>query len=96
MENYFDPLEYAKECIKEEVKSQMKERIQQGTIDIKMLAEITCHSTSFLEKNFIVTEEAKELEKSPSTKRLWLYPEIRDCWREFCIRENVKERSMRS
>lgn len=92
MENYFDPLEYAKDCIEKEIQSQMAERIQQATVDIKMLAKISCHSTSYLEKYFVVTDEARELERSPSTKRLWLYPEIRDCWREFCIRENIKEK----
>lgn len=89
--NLFDPVEYAKKCIYDKVESLMPKEILFATIDINKLVQITSHSVTYLEKNFINTPEARALECSPTTKRLWKYPEIRDCWLEFCVRNNVKD-----
>ncbi|MES5415526.1 hypothetical protein ABVF54_14205 [Enterococcus mundtii] len=86
--NLFDPVEYAKNCIEDQVEKLMPKEILFATIDIKKLVQLTSHSVAYLEKNFINTAEAKELECSPTTKRLWKYPEIRDCWLEFCKQNN--------
>ena len=83
--NLFDPVEYAKECIRDEVKKLMPK-------EINKLVQITSHSVTYLEKNFINTPDAQALECSPTTKRLWKYPEIRDCWLEFCIQNNIKSK----
>ncbi|MBX8978963.1 hypothetical protein [Enterococcus gallinarum] len=82
----FDPVEYAKQCIREKVESSISENIMFATIDMKQLVLITNHSDSYLRQNFICTPEAKALSCSPTTKELWRYPEIRDCWLEFCDR----------
>lgn len=88
--NTFDPVEYSKQCIKEKIESLIPEKIMYATIDMKILVEITCHSESYLRKNFICTPEAQELRCSPTTKDLWAYPEIRDCWRDFCQKNKIK------
>lgn len=84
--NLFDPVEYAKRCIEEEVEKLLPKEILFATIDMKILVQITNHSDSYLKQNFIITPEAQSLECSPTTKHLWKYPEIRDCWLEFCER----------
>lgn len=84
MDTLFDPLEYSKKCVREFVEERLEVAIIYSTIDINRLVEITCHSKTYLEMNFICTEEAQALECSPTTKRLWQYPEISDCWREYC------------
>ena len=90
--NLFDPVEYAKECIREEVKKLMPKEILFATIDINKLVQITSHSVTYLEKHFINTPDVQALECSPTTKRLWKYPEIRDCWLEFCVQNNIKQK----
>ncbi|WP_270692807.1 hypothetical protein [Enterococcus malodoratus] len=90
--NLFDPVEYAKECIREEVKKLMPKEILFATIDINKLVQITSHSVTYLEKHFINTPDVQTLECSPTTKRLWKYPDIRDCWLEFCEQNNIKSK----
>lgn len=90
--NLFDPVEYAKECIRDEVKKLMPKEILFATIDINKLVQITSHSVTYLEKHFINTPDVQALECSPTTKRLWKYPEIRDCWLEFCVQNNIKQK----
>lgn len=90
--NLFDPVEYAKQCIEKQVEKLMPKEILFATIDINKLVQISCHSVSYLEQNFINTAEAKALECSPTSKRLWKYPEIRECWLEFCDHNNVKRK----
>lgn len=84
MESAFDPVAFAKQCIREKVERELPVEIFYATVDLDLLVEITNHSESYLRKNFLVTPEAKAIECSPTTKRLWKYPEIRDCWRVFC------------
>lgn len=86
--NLFDPVDYAKQCIREEVEKLMPKEILFATIDMNKLIQITSHSQSYLEQNFVNTTEAQSLECSPTSKRLWKYPDIRECWIEFCIRNN--------
>lgn len=90
--NQFDPVEYAKLCIEAEVERRMPKEILFATIDINKLVQIASHSVSYLEQNFINTPEAKALECSPSAKRLWRYPEIRECWLDFCVQNNIKKK----
>lgn len=88
--NLFDPVDYAKQCIREEVEKLMPKEILFATIDMNKLVQIASHSQTYLEQNFVNTPEAQALECSPTSKRLWKYPEIRDCWLEFCIRNKIK------
>lgn len=84
----FDPFEYAKECIREKVNSQLPTELLYATI------EITGYSDSYLRKYFICTDEALALECGPASKNLWKYPEIRDCWRDYCDRNSVREKEI--
>lgn len=86
----FDPVEFAKHCIREKIESMIPEKIVYATVDIKKLVEITNHSASYLRKNFTCTDEAIALSCSPTTKELWKYPEIRDCWLDFCESNKVR------
>lgn len=88
--NLFDPIEFTKQCIKEKVDSMVPEKIIYATVDMKNLAQITNHSVTYLRQNFICTPEAKALSCSPTTKELWKYPEIRDCWLDFCERNKKR------
>lgn len=92
--NLFDPVEFAKQCIREKVNSMIPDKLMYATIDMKKLIEITSHSESYLRKNFICTVAAKKLSCSPTTKELWKYPEIRNCWLDFCT-ENHKFREVK-
>lgn len=90
MESYFDPIAYAKECIETKVEKMMPKEVLFATVDMNKLVQLTSHSKSYLKTSFIVTPEAKALECSPTTKRLWKYPEIRYCWLEFCEVNKIK------
>lgn len=90
MDSTFDPVAFAKECIRERIEHDLPTEILYATIDMNRLTEITGHSETYLRKHFIVTKEAKALECSPTTKNLWKYPEIRDCWRDFCDRQGKR------
>ncbi|MGM0238478.1 hypothetical protein [Enterococcus sp. AZ103] len=92
METFFDPVEYAKECVRKEVERLMPTEILFATVDMEKLTIICSHSRTYLEQNFVCTKEAKELECSPTTKRLWKYPEIRDCWLKYCDENGVKNK----
>lgn len=89
METNFDPVEFAKQCIREKVDSLLPSSLMRATINLHQLSEITGYSERYLQKEFIWTEDAKALEASTNTKYLWFYPEIRDCWREFCRNNKV-------
>lgn len=86
MTTAFDPVSYAKECIDRRVSEIVPEKIMHATINMHQLAEITGYSERYLRIEFIVTPEAMKLEVGPGRKAAWLYPEIRDCWRNYCIR----------
>ena len=84
-DDLFNPVEFAKQCIREKIDSLILDDILYATVDMKLLVKITSHSSSYLRKNFTCTDEAKVLSCSPTTKELWRYPEIRDCWLDFCM-----------
>lgn len=86
----FDPVQYAKECIQEKVNEALPIEILYATINMKKLVEITGYSESYLRQNFTCTKEAKKLECGTTSKYLWKYPEIRDCWRKFCDQNNIR------
>lgn len=90
MQQVFDPVEFAKECIREKVNSQLPTEILYATIDMKKLIEICGYSESYLRQHFICTDEALELECGTTAKYLWKYPEIRDCWRDYCVRNRIR------
>lgn len=90
--NLFDPIEFAKECIREKVENQLPTEILYATINMKKLVEITGYSDSYLRQHFTCTDEAIALECGPASKGLWKYPEIRDCWRDFCDRNNLRKK----
>ncbi|TRZ30932.1 hypothetical protein AUF15_08720 [Enterococcus avium] len=57
--NLFDPVEYAKECIRDEVKKLMPKEILFATIDINKLVQITSHSVTYLEKILLILRTYK-------------------------------------
>ena len=87
----FDPIEYAKQCIEEKVEASLPIEILYATVDMKKLVLITSHSDTYLRQHFICTPEAKALSCSPTSKELWKYPDIRDCWLEFCDRNKIRK-----
>lgn len=85
MQTTFDPVEYAKECIEQKVSEIVPKEIIYATINIKKLMEITGYGRSTLERGFLCTEEAEMLNVSTTSKKVWLYPEIAEAWREYSL-----------
>lgn len=88
----FDPIEYTKRCIEKKVEEALPPEILYATVDMKKLIDITSHSDTYLRKHFINTPEAKALSCSPTSKELWKYPDIRDCWLDFCDRMKKRKK----
>lgn len=71
------------ELIQIEVAERIKNEQLVMSISLNELVRITGVSKSLLEKSFVPRPETKAVEYRVGTKRLWLYPEIREVWREF-------------
>ncbi|MBP1040405.1 hypothetical protein I6N95_05190 [Vagococcus sp. BWB3-3] len=87
----FNPVEYAKQCIKEKVDASFPSELVKATIPMEGLIEITGVSRSTLETKYVSQPEFYKLQVNEGKKRLWLYPEIRDAWREIKINEKNDE-----
>lgn len=83
----FDPVAVAQEYIESQVDDLLDESGQlQISVNIKQLATMTGSSVSTLETTFIPLAYVKRLQRKvgeKGTKRVWVYPEIRDAWRRY-------------
>lgn len=71
------------ELIRIEVAERIKNEQLVMSISLNELVRTTGMSKSNLEKHFVPRPETKAVEYRVGKKRLWLYPEIREVWREF-------------
>lgn len=82
------PPHMIQELIQIEVGERIKNEQLVMSISLNELVRITGVSKSLLEKSFVPRPETKAVEYRVGKKRLWLYPEVREVWREFLYNIN--------
>lgn len=87
-ENIEIPPHILQELIRLEVAERIKNEQLVMSISLNELVRTTGMSKSNLEKVFVPRPETKAVEYRVGKKRLWLYPEVREVWREFLYNIN--------
>ena len=82
------PPHMLQELVRAEVIERIKNEQLVMSISLNELVRTTGMSKSNLEKVFVPRPETKAVEYRVGTKRLWLYPEVREVWREFLYNIN--------
>lgn len=77
------PPHMLQELVRAEVIERIKNEQLAMSISLNDLVKLSGVSKSTLEKSFVPRPETKAVEYRVGTKRLWLYPEVREVWREF-------------
>lgn len=81
------PIDIPPRLIEEITRAAISDRVKHEALKLSVslndLVEMTGVSKSTLEKAFIPRQETKSIEYRVGSKRLWLYPEVKDVWRTF-------------
>lgn len=81
------PIDIPSHLIEEITRAAISDKLEQEqlrlSVSLNDLVKMTGVSKSTLEKVFVPRQETKSIEYRVGSKRLWLYPEVKDVWRTF-------------